>query len=75
MFLGNQSIMEMEFVELFDEAKKAADASLNDDKSSSGPEVSRCVDSLKQLRKFKVTSEILVSTQVINEGSLIFLFT
>ncbi|KAJ6921218.1 protein hook [Populus alba x Populus x berolinensis] len=60
----NQSIMEMEFVELFDEAKKAADASLNDDVSSSGPEVTRCVDSLKQLRKFKVTSELLVSTQV-----------
>ncbi|PNS99472.1 hypothetical protein POPTR_016G138100v4 [Populus trichocarpa] len=56
--------MEKELVELFDKAKKAADASLNDDKSSSGPEVSRCVDSLKQLRKFKVTSEILVSTQV-----------
>jgi len=64
--------MEKELVELFDKAKKAADASLNDDKSSSGPEVSRCVDSLKQLRKFKVTSEILVSTQVINEGSLLF---
>ncbi|KAJ6407656.1 hypothetical protein OIU84_011028 [Salix udensis] len=56
--------MEMEFVELFDEAKKAADASLNEDVSSSGPEVTRCVDSLKQLRKFKVTSELLVSTQV-----------
>ncbi|KAH8484703.1 hypothetical protein H0E87_026454 [Populus deltoides] len=56
--------MERELVELFDKAKKAADASLNDDTSSSGPEVSRCVDSLKQLRKFKVTSEILVSTQV-----------
>ena len=52
-------------MELFDEAKKAADASLNDDVWSSGPEVTRCVDSLKQLRKFKVTSELLVSTQVI----------
>ncbi|KAG5248355.1 transcription elongation factor S-II [Salix suchowensis] len=56
--------MERELVELFGKAKKAADASLNDDSSSSGPEVSRCVDSLKQLRKFEVTSEILVSTQV-----------
>ncbi|KAJ6395196.1 hypothetical protein OIU77_020456 [Salix suchowensis] len=55
--------MERELVELFGKAKKAADASLNDDSSSSGPEVSRCVDSLKQLRKFEVTSEILVSTQ------------
>ncbi|CAK7343538.1 unnamed protein product [Dovyalis caffra] len=56
--------MERELVELFDEAKKAADASLDDDVPSSGPEVTRCVDALKQLRKFKVTSEILVSTQV-----------
>ena len=66
VFRQNQLRMERELVELFGKAKKAADASLNDDSSSSGPEVSRCVDSLKQLRKFEVTSEILVSTQVIN---------
>lgn len=33
--------------------------------SSNGPEVVRCVDALKQLKKFPVTYDILVSTQVI----------
>ncbi|KAK9289653.1 hypothetical protein L1049_007811 [Liquidambar formosana] len=56
--------MERELVELFEAAKKAADAAAADGVSSSGPEVSRCVDALKQLRSFPVTYDALVSTQV-----------
>lgn len=51
-------------MELFEAAKKAADSALPEGVSSSGPEVSRCVDALKQLKGFPVTYDVLVSTQV-----------
>lgn len=51
-------------MELFEAAKKAADAAAIDGVSSSGPEVSRCIDALKQLKTFPITYDILVSTQV-----------
>ncbi|KAG4156533.1 hypothetical protein ERO13_D02G003200v2 [Gossypium hirsutum] len=59
--------MERALVELFDAARKAADlaaAAAFDAVSSKGPEVSRCVDALNQLKTFPVTYDILVSTQV-----------
>nr|KJB27640.1 hypothetical protein B456_005G003700 [Gossypium raimondii] len=59
--------MERALVELFDAARKAADlaaAAASDAVSSKGPEVSRCVDALNQLKTFPVTYDILVSTQV-----------
>lgn len=51
-------------MELFESAKKAADAAATDGVSSNGPEVGRCVDALKQLKSFPVTYEALASTQV-----------
>lgn len=51
-------------MELFEKAKKAADSAASDNVSSSGPEVSRCVDALKRLKDFPVTYDVLVSTQV-----------
>ncbi|KAF2287988.1 hypothetical protein GH714_003764 [Hevea brasiliensis] len=56
--------MERELVELFEATKKAADAAASDGVSPSGPEVVRCVDALKQLKKFPITYDILVSSQV-----------
>ncbi|XP_065853079.1 transcription elongation factor TFIIS [Euphorbia lathyris] len=56
--------MERELLELFEAARKAADAASNDAVSSSGPEVGRCVDALKQLKIFPITYDILVSSQV-----------
>ncbi|KAF8397101.1 hypothetical protein HHK36_016008 [Tetracentron sinense] len=56
--------MEKELIELFDAAKKAADAAAADGASSSGSEESRCLDALKQLNNFPVTHQVLVSTQV-----------
>ncbi|KAJ8753891.1 hypothetical protein K2173_000145 [Erythroxylum novogranatense] len=56
--------MERELVELFEAAKKAADAAAGSGVSSGGPEVVRCVDALKQLKSFPVTYDVLVSTQV-----------
>uniref|UniRef100_A0A2P2LV99 Transcription elongation factor n=1 Tax=Rhizophora mucronata TaxID=61149 RepID=A0A2P2LV99_RHIMU len=56
--------MERELVELFEAAKKAADAAAGDGASSDGPEVVRCADALKQLKNFPITYDILVSTQV-----------
>lgn len=56
--------MEGDLVELFESAKKAADAAAGNAVSSSGPEVSRCIDALKLLRSFPVTYDALVSTQV-----------
>ncbi|OMP11258.1 Zinc finger, TFIIS-type [Corchorus olitorius] len=56
--------MERELVDLFEAAKKAADLAASDAGSSNGPDVSRCVDALKQLKAFPVTYDILVSTQV-----------
>lgn len=51
-------------VELFEAAKKAADAAAIDGVASSGPEVSRSLDALKQLKKFPITYDMLVATQV-----------
>ncbi|EEF33688.1 transcription elongation factor TFIIS [Ricinus communis] len=56
--------MERELVELFEAAKKAADAAASDGVSSNGPEVVRCVDALKQLKIFPISYDILVSSQV-----------
>ena len=54
--------MEKELIELYDAAKKAADAASRED---AGPhEESRCIDALNQLKKFPVNYKILVSTQV-----------
>ncbi|KZV51926.1 transcription elongation factor A protein 3-like [Dorcoceras hygrometricum] len=51
--------MEKELIELFESAKRAAD--MADD---SPGEVDRCVDAIKQLKKFPVNYQVLVSTQV-----------
>ncbi|XVF29731.1 hypothetical protein REPUB_Repub15cG0147200 [Reevesia pubescens] len=56
--------MEKELVDLFEAAKKAADLASSDAVSSNSPEVSRCVDALKQLKAFPVTYDTLVSSQV-----------
>lgn len=58
--------MEKELLEIFEAAKKAADAVVSTDGSSSsgGPDEARCVDALKRLRDFPVTMQLLVSTQV-----------
>lgn len=66
--------MEQELVELFDAAKKAADSAAIDGVSSSGPEVSRCVDALKRLKSFPVTYDVLVSTQVLFDVRFLFSF-
>lgn len=53
-------------MELFEAAKKAADAAAaaDDGASSGGPKVDRCLDVLNQLRSFPVSYDVLVSTQV-----------
>ncbi|XAR55728.1 hypothetical protein NMG60_11035909 [Bertholletia excelsa] len=56
--------MERELVELFEVAKKEADAAAVDGASLGGPKVERCLDVLSQLRNFPVTYDVLVSTQV-----------
>ncbi|WCJ27855.1 Transcription elongation factor TFIIS [Euphorbia peplus] len=56
--------METQLLELFEAAKKAADAAAIDGVSSSGPEVGRCVDALKLLKAFPISYDILVSSQV-----------
>ncbi|KAE7996479.1 hypothetical protein FH972_001198 [Carpinus fangiana] len=53
--------MERELVELFEAAKKAADAAASAD---GGSEESRCLDALRQLKDFPVTYQVLVSSQV-----------
>ncbi|KAL9312778.1 hypothetical protein ACSQ67_018230 [Phaseolus vulgaris] len=53
--------MEKDLVELYDAAKKAADAVLSGDAEH---EESRCIDALEQLKKFPVNYKILVNTQV-----------
>lgn len=59
--------MEKELIGIFEAAKKAADAAaLDGEASAGGPDESRCIDALKQLREFPVTYQILVSTQVIS---------
>ncbi|KAJ1387526.1 TFIIS/LEDGF domain superfamily [Sesbania bispinosa] len=61
--------MEKELVELYEAAKKAADASSSTD---SEHEESRCIDALEQLKKFPVNYKILVNTQgsIENKNSL-----
>ena len=54
--------MEKELVELYEAAKKAADAAISGDGEH---EESRCIDALEQLKKFPVNYKILVNTQVI----------
>lgn len=53
---------EKELVELYEAAKKAADASTSTDNSPS--EETRCLDALEQLKNFPVNYKILVNTQV-----------
>ena len=50
-------------MELFEAAKKAADAAAGENGSSD--EESRCLDALKELKDFPVNYQILVSTQVL----------
>ncbi|CAF1810318.1 unnamed protein product [Brassica napus] len=56
--------MESELIELFEAAKKAADAAAIDGVTCTGQEVSRSLDALKQLKKFPITYDMLVATQV-----------
>ncbi|GAB2288063.1 hypothetical protein Dimus_022407 [Dionaea muscipula] len=53
--------MEKELVNLFEAAKKAADAAAE---GGNPAEESRCLDALKELKNFPVNYQILVSTQV-----------
>lgn len=53
-------------MELFQVAKKAADTAAADGASTNSPEVSRCVDALKQLKRFPVSKDALIATQVID---------
>lgn len=53
---------ERELLETFEAAKKAADAASEDGGAS--PEADRCIDALNRLREIKVTTAVLVSTQV-----------
>ncbi|KAH0882592.1 hypothetical protein HID58_058688 [Brassica napus] len=56
--------MESELIELFEAAKKAADAAAIDGVTCTGQEVSRSLDALKQLKKFPITYDMLVATQI-----------
>ncbi|XP_004239974.3 transcription elongation factor TFIIS [Solanum lycopersicum] len=56
--------MEKELVELFEKVKRTADEAAVDGGADSSPEESRCLDVLKQLKKFPVNYQVLVSTQV-----------
>ncbi|KAI4370485.1 hypothetical protein MLD38_018836 [Melastoma candidum] len=56
--------MEAEFLAMFDEASKAADAAALDVKSSGDDDKCRCLHALKALQAFPVTSHLLISTQV-----------
>ncbi|KAI4331642.1 hypothetical protein MLD38_029810 [Melastoma candidum] len=58
--------MERELLEIFERAKKAADAAATAGGSprDDGAEVSRCVDALKRLKGFPVSYDALVATQV-----------
>lgn len=57
--------METELIELFETAKKAADAAAAAVEAELSPEEDRCLDVLKQLEGFPVNYQVLVSTQVI----------
>ncbi|KAI3704980.1 hypothetical protein L1987_75210 [Smallanthus sonchifolius] len=57
--------METELKQLFEAAKKAADAAaVKGADAESLPEEDRCIDALKALKKFPVNYQVLVSTQV-----------
>ncbi|CAN8317131.1 unnamed protein product [Cochlearia groenlandica] len=56
--------MESELIGLFESAKKSADAAAVEGVAASDPEVTQCLDALKQLKKFPVTYDALVATQV-----------
>lgn len=66
--------MEKELVELFEKVKRTADEAAVDGGADSSPEESRCLDVLKQLKKFPVNYQVLVSTQVMLHSSLAFIF-
>ncbi|XP_010253039.1 PREDICTED: transcription elongation factor TFIIS [Nelumbo nucifera] len=53
-----------ELLELFEAAKKAADAAAAERSSSGGAEEVRCIDALKRLKSFPVTKQDLIDTQV-----------
>lgn len=63
--------MEKELVELFESAKKAAEAAKSDD---GGAEESRCLDAFEQLKNFPVTYSLLCSTQVLKFNNTINFF-
>ncbi|KAJ8499952.1 hypothetical protein OPV22_010504 [Ensete ventricosum] len=54
--------MEKELLQTFDAAKKAADVAA--EAGGPSPEVDRCVDALRRLRRIPVTTQNLVETQV-----------
>uniref|UniRef100_A0A1D1XUE1 Transcription elongation factor n=1 Tax=Anthurium amnicola TaxID=1678845 RepID=A0A1D1XUE1_9ARAE len=54
--------MEKEILEIFAVAKRAGEAAAAEDGGS--PEVTRCLDALRQLRKLPVTTKELVATKV-----------
>ncbi|KAD7480331.1 hypothetical protein R6Q59_009082 [Mikania micrantha] len=57
--------METELKDLFEAAKKAADAAaVHGGGIDYSPEEDRCIDALKALKKFPVNYQVLVSTQV-----------
>ncbi|GMH19346.1 hypothetical protein Nepgr_021187 [Nepenthes gracilis] len=60
--------MEKELVELFEAAKKAADAAAMDDGSV---DETRCLDALQRLKDFPVNYQILVTTQVLFTDSVL----
>lgn len=55
--------MEKELLQTFDIAKKAADVA--SEAGGPSPEVDRCVDALRRLRRIPVTTQNLVETQVL----------
>ncbi|KAJ0705348.1 putative transcription regulator IWS1 family [Helianthus annuus] len=65
ILLLKQSTMETELKDLFDAAKKAADAAFaNSGAGDYSADEDRCIDALKALKKFPVNYQLLVSTQV-----------
>ncbi|GFY84451.1 transcript elongation factor IIS [Actinidia rufa] len=56
--------MKKELIERFEAVKKAADAAAVVEGVDSSPEEERCINALKQLTKFRVNYQILLSTQV-----------
>ncbi|XP_043695809.1 transcription elongation factor TFIIS-like isoform X3 [Telopea speciosissima] len=56
--------MDKELIELFEAARKAADAAAAKEACSDGSEETRCLDALKRLKNFPVTKNALIATQV-----------